>query len=215
MFIGHFALGLAAKRAAPRISLGTLFAASQLPDLVWPVLVAAGVEQVRIVPDGAPFMHLEFVSYPYSHSLLFVVIWGLVFGGLYGSRLHGVRAVTVVGLLVVSHWVLDWVTHRPDMPLYPGGELFGLGLWYSVPGTIAVEGALFAAGTLSYVRFTRPRDRAGRWGFATLVAILVVAYIASIVGGPPPSIDALWVGALAGMAIILLLALWIDGHRIA
>jgi hypothetical protein len=193
--------------------LATLFVAAQLPDLVWPVLVAAGIEQVRIVPGAPPFLQLEFVSYPYSHSLLLVAIWGLVFGGLYGLRLHGVRAVTVVALLVVSHWVLDWVSHRPDMPLYPGSATVGLGLWNSVPATIAVESLLFVAGTWTYARLTRPRDRAGRWGFASLVALLVIAYVASIVGGPPPSIDALWMGALAGVAIILTLALWVDGHR--
>jgi membrane-bound metal-dependent hydrolase YbcI (DUF457 family) len=213
MFIGHFALGFAAKRAAPRISLGTLFAASQLPDLVWPVLVGLGIEQVRIAPGTTPFTALEFVSYPYSHSLLFVAIWGLAFGGLYGLRLHGFRSVAVVTVLVVSHWVLDWVTHRPDMPLYPGSSTFGLGLWYSVPGTILVESTLFVAGTWSYARLTRPRDTTGRWAFITLVVLLVVAYVANIVGGPPPSIDALWMGALAGIAIILAVALWVDGHR--
>jgi hypothetical protein len=213
MFIGHFALGFAAKRAAPRISLGTLFAASQLPDLLWPVLVALGIEHVRIAPGATAFTPLEFVSYPYSHSLLFVAIWGLAFGGLYGLRLHGFRAVAVIALLVVSHWVLDWVTHAPDMPLYPGGPAHGLGLWYSVPGTIVVESALFVAGTWTYARLTRPRDATGRWGFVSLVALLVIAYVANIVGGPPPSIEALWMVSLAGAAVTLIMALWIDGHR--
>jgi hypothetical protein len=213
MFIGHLALGFAAKRAAPRISLGTLFAASQLPDLLWPVFVALGIEQVRIAPGVTPFTPLDFVSYPYSHSLLFVAIWGLVFGGLYGLRLHGFRAVAVVALLVVSHWVLDWVSHRPDMPLYPGSPTFGLGLWYSVPGTIAVESALFVAGTWAYARLTRPRDATGRWTFVSLVALLIAAYVASIVGGPPPSIQALWIATLSGAAVILVVALWVDSHR--
>ena len=213
MFIGHLALGFAAKRAAPRISLGALFAASQLPDLLWPVFLAVGIEQVRIAPGATPFTPLEFVSYPYSHSLLFVTIWGLAFGGLYGLRLHGFRAVAVVALLVLSHWVLDWVSHGPDMPLYPGSPKFGLGLWSSVPGTIIVESTLFVAGTWAYARLTRPRDTTGRWAFVSLVALLVIAYVANIVAGPPPSIEALWMGALGGAAVILVMALWVDRHR--
>lgn len=213
MFIGHFALGFAAKRAAPRISLGTLCGAAVLSDLLWPVLVAVGIEQVRILPGATAFTPLEFVSYPYSHSLLCVAIWGLAVGGLYGLRLHGFRAMAVVTLLVLSHWVLDWVTHAPDMPLYPGGPRYGLGLWYSVPATIVVESTLFVAGVWTYVRLTRPRDGAGHWGLVSLVLLLVIAYVANILGGPPPSIDALWMVALAGGAMTLLMALWIDGHR--
>lgn len=131
MFIGHFALGFAAKRAAPRISLGILFAAAQFADLLWPVLLVFGIEQVRIAPGNTAFTPLDFVNYPVSHSLLMLLIWGLLFGMLY-------KTPVLVGL-VVSHWILDFVTHRPDMPLYPGGPKLGLGLWNSVPATVAVE----------------------------------------------------------------------------
>jgi hypothetical protein len=131
-FIGHFALGFAAKRAAPRISLGVLFAAAQFADLLWPVLVAVGVEKVRIDPGNTAFTPLDFVSYPFSHSLLMIVIWGALCGLLYNNR--------ILFGLVISHWILDFLTHRPDMPLYPGGgPKFGLGLWNSVPATLAVE----------------------------------------------------------------------------
>jgi len=212
MFIGHFAVGFAAKRAAPRLSLAALFAAAQFADVIWPFLVAAGVEQVRIVPGITAFTPLEFVSYPYSHSLLALVIWGVLFGGICALVLRDRRVMLVVAALVVSHWVLDWVTHRPDMPLYPGSRTFGLGLWNSVPATIAVETAMFVAGVWMYVRATRARDVIGRRAFAALVGFLFAAYAAAM-GPPPPSITALVVTAIAGAAIIIVWAWWFDRHR--
>src|SRR6185503_12636442 len=108
MFIGHFALSFAAKRAVPRVNLATLFAAAALPDLIWPVLVAAGVEQVRIDPGNTAFTPLAFVSYPWSHSLLMVGIWAVGFAALHRSRTRYAAAFPVLAALVVSHWVLDW-----------------------------------------------------------------------------------------------------------
>jgi hypothetical protein len=212
MFIGHFALGFAAKPAAPRVSVAVLFAAAQLADLTWPLLVAAGLEQVIIDPGNTAFTPLDFASYPYSHSLLTLIIAGAVFGGLAGAVVRSGRTAIVVGLLVVSHWLLDWITHRPDLPLYPGGAKFGLGLWHSIPATIAVEAAMFIVGVVIYARSTRPRDRIGRRAFGAFVAFLVVVYIANL-GPPPPSVEAIvWVG-LAGGAVLMLWARWFDRHR--
>ena len=115
MFIGHFALGFAAKRAAPGVSLGVLFAAAQLADVLWPIFVATGVEQVRIDPGNTAFTPLDFVSYPYSHSLVLLIIWGLIFAGIAKVRLRA--GFALIFALVVSHWVLDYITHRPDMPM--------------------------------------------------------------------------------------------------
>ena len=214
MFIGHFALGFAAKRAAPRVSLGILFIAAQLADIVWPVLVAAGIEQVRIDPGNTAFTPLDFVSYPYSHSLLLLALWGLALGYGYAA-IRGMRAriALLLAALVVSHWVLDVVTHRADMPIYPGSVKFGLGLWNSVTATVIVECAMFAAGIATYLQATRARDAIGRWAFAGLAALLVVAYLGNVAGGPPPSVTALWVVGIIGSLVILALSVWIDRHR--
>jgi len=213
MFIGHFALGFAAKRAAPRLSLAALFAAAQLADVIWPFLLAAGVEQVRIQPGITAFTPLDFISYPYSHSLLALVLWGLLFGGACAVVVRDRRVMLVVAALVVSHWVLDWITHRPDMPLYPGGPNAGLGLWNSIPGTIAVEVAMFAVGVWMYAQATRPRDAIGRRAFAAFVGFLLAAYFGSM-GPPPPGIAAIVVAAIAGAAVILVWAWWFDRHRV-
>jgi len=213
MFIGHFALGYAAKRWAPRLSLAVLFGAAIFADLLWPVLVALGIEQVRIVPGITAFTPLEFISYPYSHSLLTLVVWGALLGAIATRAADDSRAFVVSLVLVVSHWVLDVITHMPDMPLYPGGPKFGFALWNSIAGTIAVEAAMFAVGVWIYTRVTRPRDRIGRWAFVAITAFLALGFVVNADAPPPPSVTALWLMALVLSAVTLGLAWWADAHR--
>jgi membrane-bound metal-dependent hydrolase YbcI (DUF457 family) len=191
-----------------------LFAAAQLADLIWPLLVAVGIEQVRIDPGNTAFTPFDFVTYPYSHSLLFLAIWGVLFGLVCAGVVRDRRVAGWIAALVVSHWVLDWITHRPDMPLYPGSERFGLGLWNSVPATMVVELTMFAAGVWAYVRATRARDAVGRRSFAAFVGFLLAAYAAGL-GPPPPSLTALVVTAVVGAAVLLAWAFWFDRHRTA
>ena len=213
MFIGRFALAYGAKRLAPRASLGTLFAAAQLPDLIWPWLTLAGVEHATIAPGDTAFTPLRFDSYPLSHSLLTVTAWGSAFGAIHFWRKRRPGDAGVLALLVVSHWLLDFLTHRPDMPLWPGGPRLGLGLWNSVPATILVELALFASSLWLAATATRARDAIGRWGFAGLATLLLVIYAGNVIGPPPPSMEAVgWVGAIGGMLFVALAA-WVDRHR--
>jgi membrane-bound metal-dependent hydrolase YbcI (DUF457 family) len=212
VFIGHFALGFAAKRAAPRASLAVLFGAAQLADLLWPVLVAVGVEQVRIDPGNTAFTPLDFVSYPYSHSLVMLAVLGALFAWVFRAPSRPRRAL-LLAALVVSHWVLDFVTHRPDMPLYPGGPKVGLGLWQSIPATVAIEVAMFAAGLWVYASCTRARDRVGQWGFVGLTALLALAYVWNLTSPPPPSVNALIVAAIIGASVTMVLSWWVDRHR--
>src|SRR5262249_35242118 len=174
MFIGHFALAFGAKRAAPGVSLGLLFAACELADLIWPTLVLFGLERLALRPGATVVTPLDFVSYPYSHSLLTLCIWGAALGGIYVAvRRAPLAAGVTLALLVVSHWVLDAVSHRPDMPLIPwGATRVGLGLWNSFWGTVVVECGLFALGLTLYLRATRPRSRAGIVVLWALVAFL-------------------------------------------
>ncbi len=213
MFIGHFALGLAAKRATPRVSLGVLFAAAQLADLLWPLFLAVGLEQVRIDPGNTALTPLDFVSYPYSHSLLLLLVWGAVMSFVCSPFARGRRVFAVISGLVVSHWVLDCITHRPDMPLFPGGPKLGLGLWNSIPATVALEVPMFVAGLWVYTRVTHPRDAVGRWAFGALVVTLLLIYAANIVSPPPPSVTALSIVAMAGGVLFTAWSAWADGHR--
>jgi hypothetical protein len=215
MFIGHFALAFGAKRAAPGVSLGLLFAACELADLLWPTLVLFGMERFEIRPGVTVVTPLDFVSYPYSHSLLTLAIWGAALGGAYiGLRRAPFAAGATLALLVVSHWVLDVATHRPDVPVLPtsGGMRVGLGLWNSFWGTFAVELAMFAIGVAVYLRTTRARSRAGDVALWSLVAFLLLTYLGNLFGPPPPSASAV---AWSAQAIWLLVvwAWWADRVR--
>jgi hypothetical protein len=213
MFVGHFATAYAAKRVSPRVSLGTLFAACQLPDLIWPWLTLAGVERASIAPGDTAFTPLRFDSYPLSHSLATVALWGAAFGAVHFWRKQRSLDAVVLALLAVCHWLLDFVSHRPDMPLWPGGPRLGLGLWNSVPATILGELTLFAIGLWLAASATRARDRFGRWGFAGLVLLLLLIYAANVASPPPPSMTAVgWAGAIGGVLFVALAA-WVDRHR--
>jgi hypothetical protein len=219
VFLGHFAVALVAKPRVPRVSLGWLFAATQLPDLLWPPLLLLGVERVRIAPGDTAFMSLAFESYPWSHSLLTVAVLGVAFGGLYrmtsGRALTEVqtpdtRGAVMLSTVVVSHWILDAVTHRPDLPLLPHGEtLIGFGLWRSVPLTLAVELAMLSAGIWLYLRGRAARSRSGLTAFGILVAFLGVIYAANAFGPPPPSAPAVAYAGL-GLWLFVLLGWWAD-----
>jgi hypothetical protein len=212
MFIGHAAVAFGAKKAAPGVSLGTLLLAAMFLDVLWPVLLLLGLERVRIDPGHTRFSPLDFESYPWSHSLLFSLVWSLVFALAYLVWRRNRRGAIVAGLCVASHWILDFVVHRADLPLWPGGPRVGLDLWNSVAGTLFVEGGLFAAGLLIYLAATAPRDRAGVAILFFFVVVLLALYVAAFIGPPPPNARMI---AWADLGSLLLVAwgYWIDRHR--
>jgi hypothetical protein len=215
MFLGHLAVGLAAKRAAPQVSLAAWFMAVQLVDLIWPLFLLLGLEHVRITPGITAFTPLDFYDYPLTHSLAAAAIWAALFAGLWLvkrqlPRFRTPRAGAAAMLLaacVLSHWVLDVVSHRPDMPVLPNGPYLGLGLWYSVPATLVVELTMFAAALALYVRGRYPGAK--RVSFWLLIALVVAAYFAAAFGPPPPDVATLAWSALT-MWIIIPWARWAD-----
>jgi hypothetical protein len=212
MFVGHLAVALGAKRASPRTPLAALIAAAFGLDVIWPVLLLVGLERVRIDPGHTAFTPLAFEYYPWSHSLSMAVVWGIAAGRLSVVVLKRATAGLIVGLAVVSHWLLDYVTHVPDLPLWPGGPVVGLGLWNSIPGTLMVEGGLLAAAVALYLRGTRPRRPAGKWSFWLLIAFTTVIWISGPFSAPPPSERAIAWLAL-GMWLLAPWGSWIDRNR--
>jgi membrane-bound metal-dependent hydrolase YbcI (DUF457 family) len=213
VFIGHYAVGFALKRAAPGVSLGWLVLAAQLPDMLWPIFLLLGWEYVAVDPGNTRFTPLAFDSYPYSHSLLLVAVWGAALGGLYLTRRRPVASGVVLALGAISHWVLDWITHRPDLPLVPwSAEKVGLGLWNSVPATLGVEIPLFVIGVWVYARATRAERGGGDAGFAAFVVVLALIYAGNLFSPPPPDARSVALVSL-GLWLFPGWAAWIDGRR--
>jgi len=212
MFLGHYAVGLAAKKVAPQASLGALIAAPILLDLLWPIFLLVGWEHVTIQPNSNPFLRLAFDFYPISHGLIAVVGWATLFASLYfGFTRYALGAVTIwVG--VVSHWLLDFIVHRPDLPLYSGSRMFGLGLWNYRGVTIAIELALLALGVFLYHRQTRAKDRIGNYAFWAFILFLLAAYGGATFGPPPRSVKMLAIATLSTWLFIPW-AWWFDRHR--
>ncbi|HUL74092.1 MAG TPA: hypothetical protein VLT86_13380 [Vicinamibacterales bacterium] len=213
MFVGHLAVALGTKKIEPRLPLWVLTSAAFGLDLLWPLFLLVGLETVRIEPGNTAFTPLNFVSYPWSHSLLMSVVWGAIAGHFARVHFKSYRVGIVVAAVVVSHWVLDYVAHRPDLPLWPGGPKVGLGLWDSVGGTIEVEGLLLAAGVAIYVHTTRARDAVGKWAFVAFVVTLSAAWLSGPFTPPPPSLAALIGMALLMIALVPAWSAWIDRHR--
>lgn len=213
MFIGHFGVGFGAKSVAPKASLGSLFIAAQFIDLLWPTLLLLGVETVRIVPGATVVTPLVFEHYPISHSLISVLGWAVLVGGIHFAVKRKRIAAFVLGTLVISHWALDAIVHQPDLPLFPGtATVVGLNVWSSLPTTVAIEGSLFAFGVWLYCRTTTPNDATGRWGLVALVVFLTGVYAGNLLGAPPPSTEAIaWLGQLQWL--LVLWGYWIDKHR--
>jgi membrane-bound metal-dependent hydrolase YbcI (DUF457 family) len=214
MFIGHFAVGLAAKKLTPKTNLAWLLAAPLFLDLLWPIFLLLGLEQVRLIPNPpSPFLALGLDHYPWSHSLVMSIAWSVGFGLLVLFATKNTRGAFVCALLVFSHWLLDFATHRPDMQLWPGSDAHvGLGLWYSTIGTLVTEAILFASGAAIYLSVTRARSKSGTLAIWSLLVFLVVMYLAATFGPPPPNAEALRYAALLTW-ILLPWALWIDRKR--
>ena len=229
MFLGHYGLAFAAKSVAPRTSLGSFTFAAQFLDELWPILVLLGVERLEIVPSliiwsssteprgryWRSLTPLDFSYYPFSHSLLMAIVWGILVGGGYFLLRRYGRGAWVIGVLVVSHWFLDLVVHRWDLPLWPGANStkLGWGLWNYLAATYVVEFTIYAVGMAIYLRATRARDGIGRWGLGAYAALLLVIYAMSN-GFIPPSDRAVAWSAL-GIWLLVPLAWWVDRHRMS
>jgi hypothetical protein len=212
MFLGHFAAGLALKRVAPQVSLGTLFLGTQFIDLLWPTLLLTGTEHVVIDPEmsGPP---LRFTDYPVSHSLLAVVGWAALVGAAHFTLRRSGRAAAVIAIAVLSHWFLDLVVHHPDLPLAPGTDIrLGFGLWQFTSIALVLELGLFALGAWMYLRITAPVNRIGSIGLWCLFGFLLLIHLGNVFGPPPPSVTAIaWTGQ--AQWLLVLWGYWVDRHR--
>lgn len=207
MFIGHYALGLASRKISKLPSLALLFIAAQWLDLIWPIFVLLGIETFHIEIGNTQITPLSFDFYPYSHSLLMAIVWGLMLGTVYYLFTKNKQGSTLLGALVLSHWVLDFITHRPDLPLSPFSDVkVGLGLWNHSVLAIIIELGLFILGTVLYYRYAKPQKKISFW---LLIGFFVVIYFMNILGPPPPNVQAVaWSANL--MWLFVIWAWWIE-----
>lgn len=208
MLAGHVAVGFLGKRVAPSLSLGTAVAAALAADLLWTIFLIAGIEHFQILRRGPTLMSSEVITrIGYSHSLAMDVLWAVLFAGMYFLLRRDWRGTGVVFAAVLSHWLLDFASHRPDMPLVPAGDrVFGLGLWTSIPGTLVVEGGLWVLAAVTYWRARRRRRRAASYVFWIGFAVITLAWYNNI-AGPPPTTASSAAGA-ASLVFFTLIAMW-------
>ncbi|HJR50259.1 MAG TPA: hypothetical protein VJ794_04080 [Gemmatimonadales bacterium] len=216
MFLGHFGAAFALKRLEPKLSLGTLFLAVQLPDLLWGAFLLTGWEQVRIDPGYTAVTPLQFIHYPISHSLLGMAGWSVAVAAAYYSwptrdTSRHWQAAALVGLAVLSHYLLDLLVHVPDLPVSGDSSIrLGFGLWNHPIATLLLELATLAAGVTVYIayRSTRHPVRAGRLG--GLVTALFSIYLLSFFGPPPPSVTVIAAADIVGLLLLVAFAAWTD-----
>jgi hypothetical protein len=213
MFIGHFGAGFAGKKFSKTASLGTYFMAAQWIDLIWPILLLLGIERVEIQPSASAVTPLNFSYYPFTHSLIGVLVWGILFGLVYYFIKKNLRVSIILGLLVISHWFLDLIVHIPDLPIFPSeGIKVGLGLWNNFMGTVILEILIFGIGAYLYLSATKSKNKTGTYSFIGLVVFLILLYVVNLLGPPPDSVEAIGIVGNAQWLIVIW-GYWIDKNR--
>jgi hypothetical protein len=213
VFVGHIAVGLLAKRIEPKVSLGTLTLAVLLADLIIFPLLIAGVEHFDAVP-GVSENRMVGRDIAYSHSLLMDGAWAALFAGPYYLRRRCLRGAWLIAAAVLSHWLLDVISHRPDMPIAPGmHRVFGLGLWNSLPATLLIEGGFWLLAVVLYVRVTQPRKRLGVYAFWGGVILLTLLWLGNINAGMDPNPVRAGVGGVVLFSLVVAWGYWIDRLR--
>jgi hypothetical protein len=214
MFVGHFAVGLAAKRVAPSISLGTLVLAAMLADLLWCLFMIAGIEHVQFKPGMGAANYFQASDIALSHSLLMDGLWGALLAAAYFLRRRNARGAWILLAAAVSHWLLDWIAHRPDLPLAPGTRAhFGLGLWASLPATIIIEGGFWLLAVILYARWARSQGRTGIYAYWSVAALLTLAWYGNVAGPPPRDPHSAPIASLILFSLAVAWAYWMNRLR--
>ena len=215
MFVGHYGPSLAAKALKKSIPLWVLFLAAQLVDVFWAIFVLLGIEKVRIAPGITATSPLDLYYMPYTHSLVAALVWSVAAAVIYrfASKLNGWSAAMIVGAAVFSHWILDLLVHRPDLPLYDNAFKVGLGLWNYPVIAFVLEAAILFGGMYLYLRATKSTGRGGRYGMIIFGVIMLVVQSSVFFGPPPPSDNAVAVMALVSYFVFAGVAYWLERKR--
>lgn len=215
MFVGHYGPSFAAKAWNKTLPLWVLFLAVQLVDVLWAIFVLLGVEKVRIVPGITKTNALDLYYMPYTHSLVAAVVWSVVaeVAWLLRRKSRSLQGASLVGAAVLSHWVLDWLVHRPDLPVYDDALKLGLGLWNLPVAAFLLEAALLFGGMWLYLRGTKPSARGGRFGMPVFGLVMLALQGSVFFTPPPPSGQAVAAMGLLSYALFAAVAHWLERKR--
>jgi hypothetical protein len=214
MLVGHVAVGLTVKRLQPTLSLGTLVCAAMLADLLWCIFMIAGLEHVQFKPGRGAANYFVATNIAMSHSLLMDGLWAALFAAIYFGVRRDRRGAWIVFFAVLSHWVLDFISHRPDMPLAPNVPTYlGLGLWNSVPAAVLVEGSFWFIAVILFAHATNARKRAGGYWYWIAVAILTLLWYNNLTGPPPPDPYLAPFASLVLFSLAVAWAYWMNSLR--
>ena len=213
MLVGHIAVSFIAKRIEPRLSLGTLVLAAMLPDVLFFFFVLAGIEHIEFKPGMGAANYIAAVDFHLSHSLLMNAIWAILFAAACYLKRRYLRVAVVAFAVVLSHWLLDFIAHPPDMQLAPGlHQYFGLGLWTSIPATLVIEGGFWLLGIVVYLKTTRANSRWGVFVFWPVVLFLTLAWYGNI-AGPPPRVETAPLQSFIFFSLVTAWAFWMNRLR--
>lgn len=212
MGVGHFAASFAVRGRFPRVPLFVLLVAGAFLDLLWAFAILVGLEHAHIGMETDSVIPIVLDSVPYTHSLVAAAVWGALVAGLWWLWRRDRSAALLLGALVVSHWLLDYASHVPDLPVLPSGPLVGLGLWRSRAWSLAVEIGMLWAGLAVYARDTMARDRIGAVGLVLALFVLTILGAGAFFSPAPPSVTPLVVGNFV-LLVPLWLVGWVDSHR--
>ncbi len=213
MFIGHFGVALAAGTSRKSPSLGTLFVASQLIDLGFFSLMLVGVEKMRFVSGATVMNPMDLYFMPYTHGLIGASVWALGFGAGIWLLTRRTAAAVIGAAVVFSHWLLDLVTHRPDLAM-PDGSKAGLSLWNHPLIEMPLEIGITLAALWLYGRATEPKRPAGRWSLWWMAAVLLAMQAINWFGPVAPDAGpGVAVEALVAYVVAISLAIWAASTR--
>ena len=215
MFVGHYGISFAVKSVEKRIPLWLLFIAVQFVDVLWAIFVLTGVEKVRITPGITATNPLDLYYMPYTHSLVAALLWSGA--GFITYKVAGRGAIYssfLVAVAVFSHWVLDLIVHRPDLPLYDDTYKLGFGLWNYPVLAFALEATLLLGGIFLYLRASKPKSSIGKYGMLVFGIVMLLMQGVVFFGSPPDSPSAAALTALISYAVLAAAAYWLEKKRL-
>ena len=220
MFIGHYGIGFALKKFDSLLSLGWLFIAVQFVDIIWTILIFFGIERVEIVPGITEANPLDFVHYPFTHSLVAFVVWSVIVGlivflGKFKSSLSKMSLGLLLGFGVFSHFLLDLIVHRPDLPVMGDDSMMlGFGLWNYTAIAYILEMLIFIGGAYVYFRAKGNLTKSKKTGLVLFIVILLIINLANLYGPPPEDTRMIAVVGFVSFILFALFGFWVDKEKV-